>query len=153
MSAQIRSTVITVKSPSDGKEISCVAQNVSTNFNPVVKDGEVSFEIKSKAKAFVLDNKSDIDLSKSDTLVQIKKRLNEAVKSNMEQVLNKTREAKSDAFLMSNYLDWHYPKTWQKMKSRWKDYYSSSLPIDISVDIDLDRTGGNYKSVEVEKTD
>ncbi|MMZ64289.1 hypothetical protein D1872_266030 [compost metagenome] len=71
----------------------------------------------------------------------------------MEQVLNKTREAKSDAFLMSNYLDWHYPKTWHKIKVRWKDYYSSSLPIDVTVDIDLDRTGGNYRSVEVEKTD
>ncbi|WP_091229436.1 Ger(x)C family spore germination protein [Fontibacillus panacisegetis] len=153
MSAQIKSTIITVASPSDGKEISCVAQDVSTNFDPVVKNGEVSFKIKSKAKAFILDNKSDIDLSKSDTLIQIKKKLNEAVKNNIEQVLIKTREAKSDAFLMSNYLDWQYPKAWKKIKSRWKDYYSSSLPIDISVDIDLDRTGGNYRSVEVEKTD
>ncbi|MNE74776.1 hypothetical protein D3C80_1708780 [compost metagenome] len=70
----------------------------------------------------------------------------------MEQVLNKTRQAKSDAFLMSNYLDWRYPNAWNKIKARWKDYYASSLPIEISVDIDLDRTGGNYRSIELEKT-
>lgn len=152
LSSQIRSSIITVASPSDGKEISCTAHDVSTKFIPVVKNGDISFQVKSKAKAFVLDSKSDIDLSKSSTLVQINEKLNEAVKNNILQVLNKTREARSDAFLMSNYLDWRYPKAWNKMKARWKDYYSSSLPIDVSVDIDLEQTGGSYRSIKVEKT-
>ncbi|MNE90238.1 hypothetical protein D3C80_1877310 [compost metagenome] len=51
---------------------------------------------------------------------------------------------------MSNYVDWRYPKIWSELKPRWKDYYSTRLPIDVSVNIDLDRTGGSYRSITLE---
>ncbi|MNO12243.1 Spore germination protein B3 precursor [compost metagenome] len=150
ISSQIKSSIISVPSPTDGKEISCVMQNISTNFKPILKNGELSFQIKSNAKAFILDTKSAIDLSEGELLLQIEKNLNESVKKNMESVINKTKKAKSDAFLMSNYVDWRYPKIWSELKPRWKDYYSTRLPIDVSVNIDLDRTGGSYRSITLE---
>lgn len=152
LSSQIDNSMITVQSPSDGKDISCFTQNVSTNIKPVVQDGKVSFSIKSKADAFVVQSESTIDLSEGDMLLKIQQKLNDTVKSNMEDVIRRTKEFKSDAFLLSYYLDWRYPKTWEKLKTRWRDYYSTSLDVDISVNIDLDRTGGNYRSVQLEKT-
>ncbi len=86
-------------------------------------------------------------------LLKIQKKLNETVKSNIEEVINKTKKFKSDAFLMNYYLEWRYPKVWKQIEPRWKDYYSTSLPIDISIDIDLDRTGGNYRSVQLKNID
>lgn len=151
LSSQIQNSLITVPSPSDGKDISCFAQNVSTNIKPVIKDGIVSFSIKSKADAFVLQSESTIDLSDGELLLQIQKKLNETIKSSMENVFNRTKEFKSDAFLLSTYLDWRYPKVWKNMEPRWRDYYSTNLELDISVDIDLDRTGGNYRSIQLEK--
>lgn len=153
LSSQIHNSMITVPSPSDGKDISCFTQNVSTNIKPVVQDGQVSFSIKSKADAFVVQSESTIDLSEGEMLLKIQQKLNETIKRNMEEVVDRTKEFKSDAFLLSYYLDWRYPKVWENMKPRWRDYYSNSLNFDISVDIALERTGGNYRSVQLEKAD
>lgn len=153
LSSQVHNSFITVPSPSDGKDISCFAQNISTDIKPVVKDGIISFSIKSKAEAFIVQSESTIDLRESEMLLKIQKKLNETVKSNIEEVINKTKKFKSDAFLMNYYLEWKYPKAWKQIEPRWKDYYSTSLPIDISIDIDLNRTGGNYRSVKLKNID
>jgi spore germination protein KC len=62
-------------------------------------------------------------------------------------VLDKTRKARSDAFLMSQYLDWRHPKIWHSMQDQWKNYYAKELPIEVDVKIKLNRTGGVFRSV------
>ncbi|MDU2241331.1 MAG: Ger(x)C family spore germination C-terminal domain-containing protein, partial [Paenibacillus sp.] len=62
-------------------------------------------------------------------------------------VLAKTRQTRSDAFIMSQYLDWRYPKIWHSMRDQWKNFYAKELPIEVDVEIQLNPTGGVYRSV------
>lgn len=150
ISSQLRSSIITIKSPTDGKEISCTTEEINTAIKPVFKQGEISFKIKSEAKAHVLSSMSDIDLKDPEVILELEQILNKTTEERLRLVINKTRQARSDSFLMSQYLDWRYPKAWASIKDRWKSYYATELPIDIDVKIRLNRTGGVYRSVEQE---
>ncbi|GIO36714.1 germination protein [Paenibacillus antibioticophila] len=154
ISSQMESSIITINSPTDGEEISCTTDGISTTIKPIVKNGQISFKIKSKAKAHVLSSMSDIDFKDPEVILQVEKILDKDTENRLRLVIDKTRQARSDSFLMSQYLDWRYPKAWNSIKDRWKSYYAAEMPIEIDVSIRLNRTGGVYRSIkrETEKT-
>ncbi|MEK5164089.1 Ger(x)C family spore germination protein [Paenibacillus sp. FSL R5-0527] len=147
ISSQLSTTTITIASPSDGKEISCFIEGIKTSIKPNVKNGNVSFQITSSARAFVQTSMSEIDLKDPAVVQQLEVILQKDVEERLNKVLEKTRKARSDAFLMSQYLDWRYPKIWRSMRPQWKNYYAEELPIEVKVKIMLNRTGGVYRSV------
>lgn len=150
ISSQLKTSIITIPSPTDGKEISCTTEGVSTSIKPIIKNGQISFKIKSKAKAHVLSSMSDIDFKDPEVILQVEKILDKDTERRLRLVIDKTRQAQSDSFLMSQYLDWRYPKAWNSIKDRWKSYYATELPIEIDVSIRLNRTGGVYRSIKQE---
>lgn len=147
ISSQLTSSIVTVVSPSDGEIISCVAENISTKLKPVIRGGKVSFQVLSSASAYVLSSNSSVDLKDPEELEKIGELMEKDIKIRLEKVLAKTRKARSDAFLMSQYLDWRYPNVWRKVRREWREYYSAELPIEVKVKIKLDRTGGITRPV------
>ncbi|MDU4696046.1 MAG: Ger(x)C family spore germination protein [Paenibacillus sp.] len=147
ISSQLKNTTVTIASPTDDKEMSFFIEGIKTGIEPVVRGNQVSFRIQSNAKAFVETSLSHIDLKDPMVLQQLEEILNKQVEEQFISVLNKTRQARSDAFLMSQYLDWRYPKFWHTMQDQWKNYYAKELPIEVDVEIKLNRTGGVYRSV------
>lgn len=93
---------------------------------------------------------SDIDFKDPEVILQVEKILDKDTERRLRLVIDKTRQAQSDSFLMSQYLDWKYPKAWNSIKDRWKSYYATELPIEIDVSIRLNRTGGVYRSIKQE---
>lgn len=150
ISSQLDTSIISIPSPSDGKEISVVAQGVGTKIRPKMKEGKLRFQINSTAKGYVLSSQSEIDLRDPKKLSQIQDALEQDIVKRLSQVIEKTRKARSDSFLMSQYLDWRYPKTWNRLKNEWREYYASELPIDIKVNFELNQTGGAYRSTTQE---
>lgn len=150
ISSQMKNSIITVKSPTDGKDINCITEGINTGIKPKFNNGKVSFKISSTAKAHVLSSMSEIDLKNPEIILQIQEILNKSTEERLKMVIKKTRKARSDSFLMSQYLDWRYPKAWASLKDQWKNYYATELPIDIDVSIRLNRTGGVYRSVKQE---
>ncbi|MCA1291829.1 Ger(x)C family spore germination protein [Paenibacillus sp. alder61] len=147
ISSQLTSSIVTVNSPSGGEDISCVAQNIGTKLKPVIRGGKVAFQVLSQASAYVLSSNASVDLKDPDKLEKIEDLMEQDIKARLEKVLAKTRKARSDAFLMSQYLDWRYPKVWRKIEPEWREYYAAELPIEVKIKIKLDRTGGITRSV------
>ena len=52
----------------------------------------------------------------------------------MEQAVNQTRQAGSDALMLGLLLEWHYPDTWRSMRKEWTDYYRHEIDIDVETD-------------------
>ncbi|MGV2794734.1 hypothetical protein GNF78_16125, partial [Clostridium perfringens] len=105
------------------------------------------FQVLSQASAYVLSSNASVDLKDPDKLEKIEDLMEQDIKARLEKVLAKTRKARSDAFLMSQYLDWRYPKVWRKIEPEWREYYAAELPIEVKIKIKLDRTGGITRSV------
>lgn len=147
ISSQLHNTTVSISSPSDGKEMSFFIEKIKSSIDPVVHGDNVSFRIKSSAKAFVESSLSHADLKDPKVLQGLEGILNKHVEEQFLGVLAKTRQARSDAFLMSQYLDWRYPRIWHSVRDQWKNMYANELPIEVDVDIQLNRTGGVYRSV------
>ncbi|MEC0206951.1 Ger(x)C family spore germination protein [Paenibacillus lautus] len=147
ISSQLKNYIASVYSPTDGKEVSCVLEGISSKINPSVKNGKVSFTIKSKATGYILTSLSDLDLKDEKNIRKIEQILDQDLEKRFDAVLSKTRKASSDAFLMNQHLKWRHPKIWESKKREWKSYYATELPINISVDISITRSGGVYRSV------
>lgn len=147
ISSQLKNTMISIPSPTDGKEMSFYIEGIKTSIEPKVKGDQLAFRVVSSAKAYVASSLSQIDLKNPQVLLQLEELLGKDVEEKFIQVLDKTRKARSDAFLMSQYLDWSHPEIWHKMQDQWKNYYAKELPIEVDVKIKLNRTGGVFRSV------
>lgn len=147
ISSQLKNTTLTISSPTDGKEMSFYIEEIKTDIKPKVQGDQVSFRLVSSAKAYVESSLSHIDLKDPQVFQQLEEILSKDVEEQFIRVLNKTRQARSDAFLMRQYLDWKYPKVWHTMQDQWKNYYANELPIEVDVNIRVNRTGGVYRSV------
>lgn len=147
ISSQLKNTTVTIPSPTDGEEVSFFIEGIKTDIIPVVKGDNVSFQIKSNAKAYVETSLSHIDLKKPQVLQQLEEILGKKMEKEFLDVLTKTRQARSDAFIMSQYLEWRYPGIWNKVQEHWKHIYAKELPIEVDVEVQLNRTGGVYRSV------
>lgn len=151
ISSQLGTSIVTSSSPTDGKEVTAVAQGIGTKILPVIKNGEISFKIESSASAYILSSSSDIDLKSQEALNQMQEAFQKNIEKRLRQVIDKTRKAKSDSFLMNQYLFWRYPKAWNRIKDEWRTYYAEKMPIDISVKITIKRTGGEIRSVNLQE--
>lgn len=147
ISSQLKNTTLTLPSPTDEKEISFYIEGIKTSIKPKVQGDQVSFKVDSSAKAYIEASLSRIDLKDPQVLRELEKLLSKDVEEQFIHVLDKTRKARSDAFLMSQYLDWSHPKIWHSMQDQWKNYYAKELPIEVDVKIKLNRMGGVFRSV------
>ncbi|MEF2964239.1 Ger(x)C family spore germination protein [Paenibacillus sp. M1] len=151
ISSQLKSSIISVSSPTDGKQIDALAQGIKTKILPVVKGGAISFKIKTSADAYLLSSLSELDLTREEILLRLQEAYAKTIKERLNQVISKTRQAKSDAFIMSQYLDWRYPTAWRRIKGEWKSYYADQLPIEVEADVTVKRTGAELHSITQEK--
>ncbi len=151
ISSQLESSIISVDSPTDGKTVNAIAQGIGTKISPVIKDGKISFKIRSSATSYIVASDSDIDLKNDEMLQKLQEAFQKKIESRLKEVIAKTKEARSDAFLMNQYLYWRYPKVWNRIKTDWRDYYADEMPVDVSVKIIIKRTGGIIRSVTQEE--
>ena len=127
---------------------------------------KVTFEVtkeKSKIKAYLLNGKpaikveinyegniaaveGQIDITKEENETKITKMLEKKTKSMCDEVLEKTKtDFHTDIFGFGEVIHRKYPKQWAKIKDNWNDEFVN-LPVDITINVKINRFGQNTKS-------
>ncbi|WMT43493.1 Ger(x)C family spore germination C-terminal domain-containing protein [Paenibacillus sp. D2_2] len=148
ITSQINSAISSIKSPTDNQEITFKIDNIQTKIKPTFKNNRVAFQIKSKGNAYLFSSNSNLDVKNNEMIILLQKSLNKDLANLMQQTFQTTKQAKCDAFRLSDYLDWRYPKAWEQLQHHWNEYYAEQLKIDIDVDIALNLSGNYYRSSE-----
>lgn len=146
--SQIKTSVLNMESPTDGKMISFFLEKMKTKTEPRLEDQSAAFTVKSHTEAYVLASESTIDLDNDKNIELLRKELEVAVKSRIQQTIAKTRQARADVFRLGEKFDWKYPTAWKILQPSWRNLYANELPIDVVVEIELLRTGGAYRSIK-----
>ncbi|RUT48285.1 Ger(x)C family spore germination protein [Paenibacillus anaericanus] len=146
--SQIKTSVVSIESPTDGKKVSFYLEKMKTKIRPRIEADSAAFTISSKAEAYVLSSESSIDLEKEDSMLLLQKELDAKIKKRIESAISKTRQAKADVFRLGEILDWRYPAMWKKLQPHWREQYAGELPINVVVKVELLRTGGAYHSIK-----
>ena len=146
INSQIDSAIASIKSPTDQREVTIKINNIRTKIKPTIKNNQIAFQIKSTGNAYLFSSDSNLDVKDTKAVNELENTLNKDIESLMRKAIETTRQARCDAFRLSDYLDWKYPKIWKNLQGQWDEYYANKLPIDIDVDISISRTGTFYKS-------
>ncbi|MBS4178760.1 Ger(x)C family spore germination protein [Lederbergia citrea] len=132
---------IGIPSPTDGKIVNFSIRKVHTKIKPIVKGDEIVVHIQSKADASVLASNSNINLENTKHLKLLEKKLDAEVEKLINQSIERTREAKADAFGFGNYISWKYPHKWNDLKQNWEDIYSNDIKITVQVNSSVKSLG------------
>lgn len=148
ITSQIDSAISSIKSPTDQREVTIKINNIRTKIKPTIKNNQIAFELKSTGNAYLFSSDSDLDVKDTRAVEELQNTLNKDLEGLIRQTFETTKQAKCDVFRLSDYLDWRYPKIWEKLQDQWGEYYAEKLPIDIDVDITINRTGTFYQSTQ-----
>jgi len=105
-----------------------------------VKDGKPEIEVTIRREANIGDVECQIDLTKSKTLYDLEKAMEQKVKSNVERALRKAKKLNSDIFGFGEAIHRADPNYWQTAKKDW-DKHFPSLPVQIKVDAKIRQMG------------
>ncbi|MBE1445631.1 spore germination protein KC [Paenibacillus sp. OAS669] len=149
---QLADAEITIPSPSDGRKVSFFIEHSHTKIKPQLSGGKASIHLQCTANARLLSSDSMLDAEDPKQLKELEHQLETEVERRIMSVIDKTREAKADAFQFGNFIAWYYPKQWKTLQPQWVEHYSNrTAEVIIHADIDIRRLGTETKSVELEE--
>lgn len=137
---KMKNSVISVKSPTDGKPMSFIILDAEADIKPVVKRDGIRYDIRVEAEDDVMSSESDIDLTDPTQTNQLETMLSKALKDRIAAALKKTQTIGVDVFGFNRFLEWRYPKIWKQYADRWRSVYQN-VEIRITTKIVVKRTG------------
>jgi spore germination protein KC len=146
LQGNMRSSLNSIQSPTDGKTISFLIQSSKAKIKPYVKDNRITYTIQIEAEDDVLSSESSIDLKDPQEIDRLEARLAKQLQGRIIRAIQATTEKGVDAFGFGRILDWHYPKLWKKIKQDWRDVYPT-CKFDIDAHIYIRRTGTEKNSL------
>lgn len=121
-----------------------------TDRKGTIKNGKPKINIKVMTEANISDVECPIDLSKSETIHDLEKKLNKKTEDIMLSSIGRARELKSDIFGFGELIGRAEPKKWEKLKENWSEIFIDS-DVEVKADIRIRRTGTISESFQEEK--
>lgn len=144
---KLKDAEITVQSPTDGKDVSFMIRNTHTRTKPKLTRDRILIQIETDADAGVLSSDSNVDLEDPHMLKLVEQSLNREIHRRITGAITKTRSMKTDAFNFSSYIDWTYPRQWERIKPHWREIYAESLAFSVRPDVKIRQIGTIKESV------
>lgn len=146
LNGKMKSSMNSIKSPTDGKTISFLIQTSNSSIKPWINGDQFGFDIHIEADNDVLSSESNIDLMDPEQLKVLEELLSEQLKGRILRTLQTTQSEEVDVFNFGRILGWRYPKVWQQMKGNWREHYKK-CEFHVSTQIFVKRTGAEKNAV------
>lgn len=137
----LKDSEITVPSSQDGKKVSFMIKNNRTTIKPIVDGNRITFRIRCKANADLISSESDLDFDEADQRSRLESGIARLIEERISKAITTTRMAGADPFHFGQYIDWHYPSKWKKMKREWRLIYTEQVKFDIHASIIIKHLG------------
>ena len=142
---KVKSTVGYVDYDNGGKMTYEIIKSQS-KIKAVMKNDSPEIEVKIKVNADIIGLNGDLDIAKIENTPVIKALLEKELYDLCMQSIKKAKELKSDIFGFGEAINQGYPKHWKNLKEDWNDEFTD-LPVNISVDVTLDKIGAMAEPV------
>lgn len=106
-----------------------------------MKDGRPYVKVNLKSHGDIGEVTVPIDLNDRKVIKKIEKKVEEEYKKNIEQVIKRAKELKSDIFGFGEELYRSDPKKWKEIKHEWNEKYFPEAEVDIEVTVKIHHTG------------
>ncbi|SEF64906.1 Ger(x)C family spore germination protein [Paenibacillus sp. UNC499MF] len=141
---------ITVPSPTDGKVVSLLVERNSTRIRPLFMGDTLTFDIDVKTDLDIVASYSSINLKDHKQLKKMEKSVEDKIRQDVEHSIRLTRQMGTDAFQLNRYLEWKYPKQWNRLSKDWDEFFSKNVEIRCTTDATIRRIGVVKKTFTIE---
>ncbi|SDX50597.1 Ger(x)C family spore germination protein [Paenibacillus sp. CF384] len=93
-----------------------------------------------KAQAYLLENSTSLDMSKSENMVALQRYLNKQIQKELQQTMGKIQHFGPDVIGIGEYLHRKYPYWWKTQKADWDNNFKK-IDVTIQAKIQLRSTG------------
>jgi spore germination protein KC len=136
----VTSTVGTIPCDGDGY-IAIEVTKSKTNIKTRKKSGKPSITIEANLEANLGEIQCDMDLTKTETIKIIEKKVEKRVQNIMEESIKKAKEElKSDIFGFGEVFHRQQPKKWEKLKDHWDEAFQD-LEVNYKINYEIRRLG------------
>ncbi|MGW9123621.1 Ger(x)C family spore germination protein [Paenibacillus chitinolyticus] len=132
---------ITVPSPTDGKAVSLLVERNSTRIRPELTGETFTYNIHVKTDLDIVASYSNINLKDHRQLKEMEKSVENKIKEDVEHSIRLTQQMGTDAFQLNRFLEWKYPKEWNRMRKEWDEIFSKKVRIQCTSDATIRRIG------------
>jgi spore germination protein KC len=142
----IKSSVVTIKSPTDKENISLLILRSKTKIRPS-KSEPFTFDVYVTAEDDISESYSNIDLTKVNNIHQLERIAEKNIEKKIQMAFKASKEMKADVFQFGAYLSWHKPKIWKEVKEKWSSVYHEKVKLNIHVDLKIKRPGSENNPI------
>ncbi|WP_151733977.1 Ger(x)C family spore germination protein [Paenibacillus tengchongensis] len=125
---------------SEGTASALFYGNSASRSMKMTREGPI-FYVKLKGRASITYFRDNAGKSAREMSGLITKKVQEKLKTDIEQSLRKTQEAGVDVLQLGVLMEWNAPEEWRKLKERWIDYYKQQARIVVTAQINIDEFG------------
>jgi len=143
---RMKSSMNSIKSPTDGKTISFLIQMSKSSIKPLLNGNQIEFNISIEAEDDVLSSESDLDLMDPKQIQLLENLLADQLKERILRTLKATQSKEVDVFNFGRILAWRYPQVWKQNKEHWHERYKD-CQFHVTTQIHVKRTGAEKNSV------
>ena len=136
----VSSTIEYLEEKSIGK-ISTEVTEANSKVHAYLLNGKPAIQVDIEVKENVETVKSNLDLTKEESLNKIEKLVSQQITGICNDALQKSqKEFKSDIFGFGEVIHRTYPKLWKPIKDNWSDEFAH-LPVTINVTTKVQKSG------------
>jgi spore germination protein KC len=125
----------------DGKTISIRVTEGNSRITPIVKNGQVSFDINMELTGKVREDLSGQDFNEPSTVHKVERKLADFAKLKVESAIKQMQEKGTDAAGLGEIVWRNYPNDWkQGLEDRWQDLFKKAT-FDIKSESSITESG------------
>ena len=121
-----------------------------TDMKGTIENGQPNIKIEVISEANISDVECPIDLSNSESVHDIEKKMNKKIEENILNTVEKAKELKSDIFGFGEVIGRDEPKEWKSLKKNWDENFIETN-VEVKVDLKIRRIGTTSESFQEEK--
>lgn len=125
----------------DEKEVIAFEVNKNKTKMKVEADGNPKIILEVKVEGDIGEAAIPVDIENLDTLRKIEKKVEEEIKTEIEDSIKKVKGNRSDIFGFGQEIYRSNPKEWENFKEDWNDTHFPELSVEIRVKVQVKRTG------------
>ncbi|TYR80458.1 Ger(x)C family spore germination protein [Priestia megaterium] len=136
----IKERSYTFKIPDKGT-VSMDMNQLKGKVTPLIKNGDIRFNIKLSGNVSIIENNTPMDLSKKKNIEIVQSALNKDIEKKVKKTIQKLQQKyKADIFGFDGAVHRKYPYEWKTLKKDWTEKFSKA-EISVKVQMKVRKTG------------
>ncbi|KQL45251.1 spore gernimation protein [Brevibacillus choshinensis] len=124
-----------------------------TDLKPVIRNGQIQFEITAYVTAVVIENMTNLDLEEEKNMVLLQNKLSQEINSSIKKTLDLMQKKRSDPIGLGIMLARHYPREWRETyRNNWNEVLPD-LTFQIRSKVNVASIGQTTKNITKEEHD